>query len=92
MSNVGMKKTWNFSVAVIFVLVASLGGTQVATAQEPLDNHLPPPSSCLPTDPDYDPRLCVPIDGGLAFLLAAGIGYGIIKNRPSRKRKDAQPA
>ena len=57
-----------------------------AGAQTTLDN--PPPSTCLPTDPDYDPRLCVPIDGGLAILLLAGIGYGVKKYRIDTRRKD----
>ena len=49
---------------------------------------------CLPVlamaqvDPGCDPALdptCVPIDGGLSFLIAAGVGYGIKKIRDSRK-------
>ena len=35
---------------------------------------------CDPLDP-----LC-PIDGGLSFLLAAGVGYGIKKVHSSRKK------
>ncbi|MDQ6843871.1 MAG: hypothetical protein M3Z92_05900 [Bacteroidota bacterium] len=38
--------------------------------------------SCDPQDP------ACPIDGGLSLLLAAGIGYGMIKIRSSHK-KDA---
>jgi hypothetical protein len=34
-----------------------------------------------PPDPDD-----VPIDGGLALLLAAGVGYGIKKYRADRKK------
>lgn len=68
---------------VCLAAAALTGSVQQANAQD----GLPPPSTCLPTDPDYDPRLCVPIDGGLAFLLAAGIGYGIIKNRPVQKKR-----
>ncbi|MDB5222830.1 MAG: hypothetical protein JWN83_1497 [Chitinophagaceae bacterium] len=37
-------------------------------------------------DPAVDPA-CVPIDGGLSFLIAAGVGYGIKKVRDSRKKK-----
>lgn len=36
-------------------------------------------------DPAVDPA-CVPIDGGLGFLIAAGVGYGIKKVRDSRKK------
>ena len=54
---------------------------------------------CLPTlahaqpgpgcDPAVDPA-CVPIDGGLSFLIAAGVGYGIKKVRDSRKQQQAE--
>lgn len=36
-------------------------------------------------DPAVDPA-CVPIDGGLGLLIAAGVGYGIKKVRDSRKK------
>lgn len=35
-------------------------------------------------DPEGDPDL-VPLDGGLVFLLAAGVGYGVKKVRESRE-------
>ena len=38
-------------------------------------------------DPTGDPD--APIDGGLTFLIAAGIGYGVKKNRDNRKKKNA---
>jgi hypothetical protein len=37
-------------------------------------------------DPGGDPDL-VPVDGGLAFLLAAGVGYGVKKARDMRKKE-----
>ena len=37
-------------------------------------------------DPGGDPDL-IPIDGGLGFLLAAGVGYGIKKARDLRHKK-----
>jgi len=37
-------------------------------------------------DPGGDPDL-IPIDGGLGFLLAAGVGYGVKKVRDFRKKK-----
>ena len=49
---------------------------------------------CLPvlafaqTDPGDCPT-CVPIDGGLTFLIAAGVGYGVKKVRDSRKQKQS---
>jgi hypothetical protein len=40
----------------------------------------------LPCDPAIDPA-CVPIDGGLSLLIAAGVGYGIKKVRDNRKKE-----
>jgi uncharacterized membrane protein (Fun14 family) len=37
-------------------------------------------------DPGGDPDL-IPVDGGLGFLLAAGVGYGVKKARDYRRRK-----
>ncbi len=37
-------------------------------------------------EPGGDPDL-IPIDGGLGFLLAAGVGYGVKKAREFRRRK-----
>jgi len=41
-----------------------------------------------PCDPAVDPT-CTPIDGGLSFLIAAGVGYGIKKVRDSRQKDQA---
>ena len=41
--------------------------------------------ACDPAD-----TTCVPIDGGLSLLLAAGVGYGVKKIRDSRKKKQAE--
>ena len=44
------------------------------------------------TDPGCDPLdPGCPIDGGLSFLLAAGVGYGIKKVRDSRKKQNSLP-
>lgn len=37
-------------------------------------------------DPGGDPDL-IPVDGGLGFLLAAGVGYGVKKAREYRRNK-----
>ena len=37
-------------------------------------------------EPGGDPDL-IPIDGGLGFLLAAGVGYGVKKAREYRRSK-----
>ncbi|MEP6949788.1 MAG: hypothetical protein ABI863_10960 [Ginsengibacter sp.] len=40
---------------------------------------------CDPLDP------ACPIDGGLSFLLAAGVGYGVKKVRDARKKLKPAP-
>ena len=37
-------------------------------------------------EPGGDPDL-IPVDGGLGFLLAAGVGYGVKKAREYRRNK-----
>ena len=39
-----------------------------------------------PTDPGVDPA--TPVDGGLGFLLAAGLGYGANRIRKNRQAKE----
>ncbi len=53
---------------------------------------------CLPflshaqIDPGCDPAdpTCVPLDGGLAFLIAAGVGYGVKKVRDRRRETSGE--
>lgn len=37
---------------------------------------------------DGDPDADVPIDGGISILVAAGIGYGIKKNKERKKEHE----
>lgn len=37
-----------------------------------------------------DPNVPCPIDGGLGFLIAAGVGYGVKKVRDNRKQQQAE--
>ncbi len=37
-------------------------------------------------DPGGDPDVTVPVDGGLSFLAAAGVAYGVKKIKQFRKR------
>ena len=37
-----------------------------------------------------DPTVACPIDGGLSFLIAAGVGYGIKKVRDNRKKSQIE--
>ena len=54
----------------------------------PVLAHALPPDPCTdPADPSYP---CVPIDGGLSFLIAAGVVYGVKKVRDSRKKIQAE--
>ncbi len=43
-----------------------------------------------PAGPGGDPDATVPIDGGLSFLAAAGVAYGVKKIKESRKKKEEQ--
>ena len=50
---------------------------------------------CLPSlvqaQPECpNPNIPCPIDGGLSFLIAAGVVYGVKKVRDSRKKKQAE--
>ena len=75
---------------IFFLLVMMLATRKLVIAQDgpPPILDPPPPSDCYPDDPDPDPNdPCIPIDGGLAFLLAAGIGYGVVKNKSSMKNQ-----
>jgi hypothetical protein len=40
-----------------------------------------------PPDPSCWPPPCIPIDGGVGFLVAAGIAYGVKKINDIQKRK-----
>jgi hypothetical protein len=46
----------------------------------------PTTDPCDTEFPDNPPPHCIPIDGGLLLLLAAGVGYGIKKSHLDRNR------
>lgn len=73
-----MKTKFLRLVLVSFCLLSL--GTGVLSAQE----------SSSPGDEEGDPdQRQVPIDGGLALLLAAGAGYGLKKYRSAANRQKA---
>ncbi len=41
-------------------------------------------------NPGGDPDATVPIDGGLSFLAAAGVAYGVKKIKEHRKKKASE--
>ncbi len=71
-----MKKFLMRMLSIIFLLLIFISIPALLHAQQP------PPGDCDPLDP------ACPIDGGLGFLIAAGVGYGLKKIRNSRT-KDA---
>ncbi len=71
-------------VTVAISFTTSVNSQMVNYPIEPLaeasnDNDVNPPIG----DPDAE----APIDGGLAFLVVAGVGYGVKKVRDNRKKK-----
>ncbi|MBL7891950.1 MAG: hypothetical protein JNL63_04930 [Bacteroidia bacterium] len=67
-------------VLSLFVLLLAPTLTNTLFAQPP-----GPPGGAT-TSPACWPPPCVPIDGGISFLIAAGIGLGVKKAYGSRKR------
>lgn len=61
------------------LVLAAILFVNVANCQTPCD-----PGG----DPDTDPNIPCPIDGGLSLLIAAGIGIGAKKAYNDRKRKN----
>lgn len=59
------------------------------TPPQPLDTDFDPPTDpCnTPQNPDEPPVYC-PIDGGLAFLLFIGAGYGFFARRSADRQDD----
>ena len=71
-------KIFNKYLRVFTVLLTFLISSTVSYAQDD------PPIGSDPCD-YHDPFIPCPIDDGLAFLLAAGVGYGIIRYKQSKK-------
>ena len=68
----------NIFQTIVFVFALVLIGSSVALAQGP-----PPPGGGTP---NCFPDPCMPIDGGISFLLAAGAAYGAKKMYNSRNK------
>lgn len=79
-----MKKTMK-KIAAALMMVVLFCLPYMVTAQ-------PPNPGCDPFEcPLDDPACCVPIDGGLSLLIAAGIGLGA-KKAYDRKRASLKQA
>jgi hypothetical protein len=79
-----MKRKYRFwLISALFVAMSWLPGTMLAQAVD----DPPPPDPCLPEYPNHQPDdpPC-PVDGGVSFLLAAGIVYGAKKVKHSRNK------
>lgn len=66
---------WILSVVVVMLILCFVPAISQA--------QLPPDPGC---DPVADPA-CIPIDGGLSLLIAAGVGYSIKKVRDNRMKQ-----
>jgi hypothetical protein len=75
---------WLKLVLPLFLLLIALATSPSVGAQTD-----PPTDPCeVPQNPDEPPVYC-PIDGGLAFLLLAGVGYGVGKYRSSERTRES---
>lgn len=83
-----------------FLIIAQLT-TQSTTAQigdpkdyVPFEETVPDAEVMRHNDPGCDPDDldCIPIDGGVVGLLAAGVGYGIKRVRDARRRSHHEGA
>lgn len=72
-----MKKYFTYKIFTVFLLVLFIC--------LPVLLHAQPDPNCDPSD------INCPIDGGLGFLLAAGIGYGLKKIHSSHKKEASAP-
>ncbi|RYD82550.1 MAG: hypothetical protein EOP53_03430 [Sphingobacteriales bacterium] len=85
-----MKKTIKKSIAVLsLVVLSALPLSIYAQGPDPgcdpcCEPGAPPPTPGSPCEGVICPAQCVPIDGGLSLLIAAGIGLGA---RRAYKRK-----
>lgn len=70
-----MKNVFKYSLTIAFILVVSL-----LEAQPPGGGSPPPGGS-----PTCWPPPCIPIDGGISFLLLAGAAFGAKKIYDQRK-------
>jgi hypothetical protein len=74
--------TSRFAIKLVFLLISLTFIAINLMAQGPGEEGGGGPGG----DPGGDPDL-IPVDGGLGFLLAAGVGYGVKKAREYRMRK-----
>jgi len=78
-----MKTKAYLFLSKLSVLIFVLGINFIAFTQPP--GGPPPGGSTGGTPPCWDPE-CVPIDGGLGFLIAAGAVLGVKKIRDYKKQ------
>jgi hypothetical protein len=75
-NEVEMRKNLKTILLTIFFCIGTSSIFMVVSAQ--------PTDPCQTDNPDNPSPECIPIDGGLLLLLAAGAGYGIRKSRLDR--------
>ena len=66
-----------FKPFFIFLLLISIGSTSIAQFGPTFDPGCDPGCPLVPGCPPQ----CIPIDGGLGLLIAAGIGVGLWRRR-----------
>lgn len=78
-----MRKNGTSLLLLCFLLFAGWDGLPAARATNPLDD--PGDNHTIDNDPDSQQ---VPLDDGLALLLAAGAGYGLRKYHSAARPKE----
>ena len=71
-----------YTIRFVFIMITFLFLAVDIFAQGPGDEGGGGPGG----EPGGDPDL-IPVDGGLGFLLAAGVGYGVKKAREYKRKK-----
>jgi hypothetical protein len=78
-----MKRIFSILTLVVFLLITTISFAQPAGGPPPP----PPPPTGGAANPPCWPPPCIPIDGGIGFLVIAGAALGVKKMYDHKKSK-----
>jgi hypothetical protein len=81
-----MKKEQHIGFILTLILLLAIFVPSVFAAGPPVVAPPPPPGGGLP--PCWEPGPCIPIDGGISLLFAAGLALGGRKLSKSSKKDE----